>query len=694
MTRNLTDLYPTIRELYGESTGNAAAKQIAEGVQKAQELGRRRFNAAGGDIVERQDFGITIRHDQSRVAAVHREEWADFVQDLLDDSKMLNESGHPMTKAEIRVGLRRAYDSIASGGLTDTIGPIGRSIYGSSVNARAAHRFLSFKNADSWIQYHQRFGDGNVYNHVNGTFDKLARDIATLEVLGPHPEATLRFMEDQIDIAAAQGALSKTGRAGAKSAGAIGGPKTQLKALFNTVTGRTALASNGVVASVSQANRNLLVAATLGSAFLSAIADTPLLALTARVNGMSPMRAVARHMRLFATNSKADRLLAIRLGFTAQGWSDRAIAAQRVLGESVGPEWSEKMTDTVLRATLLSPWTEAGRYGFQLEMLGHITGQAGKTFDQLDAATRGSFERHGIDAADWEIIRNTEQWRDPDSGAQFIRAEDVSGDEFGSPRFNAANKLQQAIFNETQFAVITANPRVRAVLTGGAPAGTFWGEVMRNTALFKGFPVTVLYMHFNRLMAQKGITKKAEYAAWLVLGMTAFGALGEQMNNIATGKNPANMNPGTEEGRKFASRAIMRGGALGLFGDLVLNDANRWGGGVFSSLLGPVARQGEDAFKLAAGNIQQVLAGEETNVGRETSRFIQSLTPGRSGWYTKLVMERILFDQLDYALDPKAAQSFRKVEQRAKQDFNQKYFFRPGKLTPDSAPDLSQAFQN
>ena len=37
------------------------------------------------------------------------------------------------------------------------------------------------------------------------------------------------------------------------------------------------------------------------------------------------------------------------------GWASKAIGAQRILGEVTGAEWSAKVTDTVLRASLPSP---------------------------------------------------------------------------------------------------------------------------------------------------------------------------------------------------------------------------------------------------------------------------------------------------------------------------------------------------
>ena len=273
---------------------------------------------------------------------------------------------------------------------------------------------------------------------------------------------------------------------------------------YETTTGRTALVANGPVAAISQGNRNIVTAASLGSAIIAALSDAPLLSITSRMNGIPATRVLARHLKLFASGGRADRRLAVRLGFTAQGWADKAIAAQRILGESVGPEITEKIADTVLRATWLSPWTEAGRYAFQLEMLGHITGQVGKAFDDLDSAVKSTFTRYGIDADDWNTMRETALWKDPESGAEFLRAEDVAAGEFGTKRADAANKLQQAIFNETGFAIITTNPRVKGVLTAAQPAGTFWGEVMRNTALFKGFPITICTSTTTALWRRRG----------------------------------------------------------------------------------------------------------------------------------------------------------------------------------------------
>lgn len=138
---------------------------------------------------------------------------------------------------------------------------------------RAQKRFLVFDNADAWLEYHDKFGKGTLFDRIVGSVEAFSRDVGVIEVLGPFPRATLEFMKGLINEAEARGAISKTGRAAARAAGRIAGPKSQLEALFNQVTGRAVVAENGVVANLSQANRNIVVSAVLGGAWFASEAD-------------------------------------------------------------------------------------------------------------------------------------------------------------------------------------------------------------------------------------------------------------------------------------------------------------------------------------------------------------------------------------------------------------------------------------
>jgi hypothetical protein len=117
-----------------------------------------------------------------------------------------------------------------------------------------------------------------------------------------------------------------------------------------------------------------------------------------------------------------------------------------------------------------------------------------------------------------------------------------------------------------------------------------------------------------------------------VIATTVMGALGEQLSQISKGRDPINI-----EDPKFWAQAAMRGGGVGIFGDFLFQDQNRYGGGMLATLAGPVlGGQLPAAFNLTVGNIQQVVADDRTNAGRELSRFIRQNAPGYSLWYARL----------------------------------------------------------
>jgi hypothetical protein len=63
----------------------------------------------------------------------------------------------------------------------------------------------------------------------------------------------------------------------------------------------------------------------------------------------------------------------------------------------------------------------------------------------------------------------------------------------------------------------------------------------------------------------------------------------------------------------------------------------------------------------------------------------------QAGGVAPLAMERLIFDQLEAAIDPNAAQSFRRIERGARRDYGQRIFWKPGKTTLERGPDLGAA---
>jgi hypothetical protein len=682
LTRNTVGLRDVVKGLFGEDT-TPQARALAEGIGKARDYLVTRANLAGADIQRRQDWGWVQRHDSTAIKRAGLEAWSAFVLPRLDPSRMYNFAGQRMSPKELAQAVRGAYETLTTGdlaGLADLPPEIAR--FDSPVNRRVHHRELAFRDAEAWLEYQERFGDPDLFGSIVGEIDRLARDVAQLEILGPYPKATLEAIQQTI----------------APEVKAAGRQRSRfLDNVFEVVTGQSNNAERQWFANFNATNRSLITGARLGGAVFVSLADFATNALTARMNGV-PVTGLLRE--LFAQLNPADgshRRMAARMGYIAETWAGSQVGAQRLVGEVTGLPSVARITDSVLRLSGLNAWTDGGRAAFSLELVGHMTDQAGKPWDQVEPALRGSLERHGITPEDWDRYRSTSIWSDPETGAEFIRPEDTYREVANAPaglftteqrkaHFDTAQKFGEMIHQESLFAVVTPTARSRALITQGTRPGTVSGEVMRNLALFKSFVVTHTYLHMSRMMAQRGLAGKAQYLAWITIGMTAAGAIAEQASSVYRGKDLKDM-----DDPKFWLSAIARGGSLGPLGDFLyagIGGTNRFGDSIVAAMAGPVGSEVEALANLVGGNLSELAQkGEARNVGSELVRFAEGLLPGNSLWYSRLAFDRMLKDELVAYVDGgEAERRFRRIERMARREYNQKYWWRPGKPLPSRPP--------
>jgi len=118
---------------------------------------------------------------------------------------------------------------------------------------------------------------------------------------------------------------------------------------------------------------------------------------------------------------------------------------------------------------------------------------------------------------------------------------------------------------------------------------------------------------------------------------------------------------------------------------------NRFGGGVTSTIAGPVAGLAEDALRLTVGNAQAVAGGEDPNIGGDLAGMVRRYTPGGSLWYARLAADRLVFDRLSDWIDPNVGRRRAAQERRWQRDFGQEFWWRPGESEPDRPPNLGNA---
>ena len=679
-TRNKAKLRDMVREVFGENTGDASAKEFAEAWQEAAEYLRKRFNAAGGAIANRKDWGLPQAHNTLAVRSVTFKEWRDFIIDKLDTTKMIDETtGMRITPEKLEIALNNVYETIRTDGFSKLIP--GSQAQGRSVAARRTdHRFLVFKNADSWIEYQDRFGNADPFDTMIGHIQSMSRDIGMMEILGPNPKATIKFLQDKIRIqAAGDEALENAANRHASN----------LEELYLAATGANNRPIDGTFGRTFAGLRQVLQSAQLGAASISAITDLNFNRMARQFNGLPVTSMIGQYMKLLSPLSAEEQgKLAIRLGLIAEGWNSIAAAQMRYTGDISGPEITRRIADFTMRASLLSPITQAGRWAFGMEFLGTLADNVGKTFDQLSPELRNTMERYNLRADHWDYMRKTPLYEY--EGASFLRPDDIEARTDIRPDLakDLATRLLEMVETETNFAVPSTSLRGRTALTGETRPGTIAGELTRSFAMYKNFGVTLINTHIMRGMNQKGAKARGRYFADLVISTTVMGALALQLKEMSKGRDPR---PMTDQ--QFWLAAFLQGGGLGIFGDFMFSNINRFDRGLAETIVGPVVGFADDMRQLTLGNLVEAASGEDTNVASEMIYFAGRYTPGSSLWYARLGLERLVMDQLRLQTDPKARSKMRRLESRYRREYGQQYWWKPGEVQPRRAPDLSNVIE-
>jgi hypothetical protein len=243
-------------------------------------------------------------------------------------------------------------------------------------------------------------------------------------------------------------------------------------------------------------------------------------------------------------------------------------------------------------------------------------------------------------------------------------------------RLDAIHRLLGVVGEETDMAIIQPGLRDRFRTGGSSQRGTWKGELGRSIWQFKGFPLAMIFRHFTRGLSEPGAKGKAWYLAKLVVGTTLLGAMAQTVNDLLQGKDFRNYDPTKPFGVRNWMAALLKGGALGLYGDFLFAGTTQTSRtGPVASALGPVAGVAEETFNLTQGNIVQALQGKDTNFGAEATRWVRGNTPGASLWYTKAAMDHLIFQQMQEVFSPGYNIQ---TQMRLEKETGQRYWWRPG----------------
>ena len=663
-------------EIRGQDTGNIKAKKGAKAWADVTELLRRRFNDAGGDIGYLENWGIPQHHSMEKVGRATREQWVSDVIGKLDRKYYIKEDGQLMSDAEVTAFLGEAYNTIATGGL-NKLSDSGMRLSGARANRGNASRQIHFKDADSYLEYQRQYGDRSLWEVMVGHLEGISKDIALVETYGPNPDHVFRAILDEV--------TAETATVNPQRTGQVKRMANSTENLYNFISGKTQPIANPHIAQWSDNIRNWLVASRLGSALLASFSDLGTMYLSAKVTNLPMNQLFRNQLEAMDPTNRTELARARRAGLAMESLLG---SVNRWAMDNMGPSKARWAATAVMRASGLTAWSDAHKRAYGVTMMGSLGEVVSRSPDlrSLDGGDFRILKSKGITEQDFSVwkLADQEDWGKGNNTMltpeSIMRIPDDAVKHIGAPervKFEAMRKLLGAVAEEVDMAVITPGAREKMITGGGLQRGTWKGELVRSVFLFKSFPISVVMRHWSRAMGMPSAGGRAAYIGAFIASTTILGALSQQLNDMASGRNPREMTG--EDAPKFWLGALLKGGGLGLYGDFLLSDHTRYGGGALASMLGPVAGLVDDVVKLGQGIPLNAVEGKPEQTGGDLVKLGKGLIPGANLWYAKAALDHMIFNQLQEYFSPGY---LRKVEQRSKKNFNQTYWWRPQDVTP------------
>jgi hypothetical protein len=217
-------------------------------------------------------------------------------------------------------------------------------------------------------------------------------------------------------------------------------------------------------------------------------------------------------------------------------------------------------------------WTDAQRVAYGLAFTREFARQSGKTFDQLDSNFKNLLKEYGIDSADWDIARQR--------GIESTDMGDMlSVTKLEAEAFEVGEKFREVLLDRVYTAAIEPDARTRSKFLAGK-RGEWGREITAALMQFKTYSSSIFNQVYRRNLdrGQKGLMVETFALA------TIFGVASYQLKEISKGKEPVDM-------EKFPGKVLLsgavKGGGLGIFGDFIFGEYNRFGGGFASTVAGP-----------------------------------------------------------------------------------------------------------
>ena len=651
----------------GEPTGNHRAEEVARVFNRYQEATRLMQNDAGAFIGKLAGYIVRQSHDMFKIARAGYQGWRDFILPRLDE--------RTFDDVEDRDAfLQRIYENFATGKHLDSVNPDWFAGFKGSDNLAkrvSQGRVLHFKSADAAFEYNERFGEGGLLEAAHTGIVRAARATALMRTFGTNPQLGYdRAVDSLIRKARKRGDLTEAGKVG-----------TGLrKAEFKVLTGAAEIPGNPSAALWGSGIRAGLTMAKLGAAMPASFSDLAVRMSVLRKNGIGYLEGYGTILsdtlsRLPAGSERreAAELIGVGLQGFIGGIHSRVSAVDSL------PGTMSRWLNTYFKLNLLTWWTDknAAAQGFVLAR--HLAMRKDSSFAALNPRLARQLAKYDIGEKEWGLLRHTDMRMvdgteilapetagslSDDAIRGYLGKPDARPRELARAREDLEGRLRTYYVDQVRTSLTMPGARVRALVTLGQEPGTAVGEAMRFLAMFKSFPITFWMDHVAPALRvfdtdqhegpqRRGEDRDFVGLAALIAGTTVLGGLSNAVIDVARGRNPRPWGD-----LDTLKAAFLKGGGLGIYGDFLFGEYNRYGGGPFETLGGPGATLASDVLRIFAA------ARDGEDFGAKLFRAGLNNAPFVNLFYTRMALDWLVLYHVQEALNPGYLERFERTVAR------------------------------
>lgn len=672
------------------------AEPIARVINKWQEYSRTTANEAGAWIGKEAGYIVKQSHDMLRIRNAGFDTWKLAAAEHFDIPRMMAQSGADNPA----VMLRGIYDNLASGDHMRPISKVEASPFkgpGNLAKRVSQDRVVHFKDADAWFDYNQTYGTKSLREAVAGGLTRGAEQIGLMRQLGTNPGAMVETLRnDLIQEAKKAGDFSTIDQL----KDSIGKHENYMAA----VDGSMSIPGSAVWARRGANLRAWQSLAKLGGMIMSQFNDIAVYGSEAKYQGRGFLSGMGESMAGLGTSlkgqEKKDLLASLGVFFeSAMGEIARTGSFEDAGALTRGQQLFFKLN-------LGQWWTEKMRAAATMGMSHHMALQTGRTWEALEPEYRRVLSLYDIDGPKWDVIRQSglkqvdgRNYIAPDTISKVsddaVRSYLESSGQRAGPkdidaaRADLADKVQTYMNDRTGFFQLEPDAKTRAMLLQGTRPGTWMGEFSRFLMQFKSFTGAYMQKIMGRELYGRGFEGTSPIKAltagngeaWGLVSVVAMSTLfgyGSMMaKDMMHGQTPRLPTSDPQEDGKLFLAAMAQGGGMGLMGDFLFGSANRFGGGMLSSLAGPTAGVANDVVNLYQAARDDALQGKSSNLASNALRVAMNNTPYLNLFYTRIALDYLLFYRLQEYLNPGY---LARMEQRVRTQNNQNFILPPSQV--------------